>query len=959
MRKGIILGIGILISLLALAGTGSAKWEYNASCGICHTGFPTPLKSTGILFNDTHKFDGISKPDFGTSCSNCHIDPHNQTAPPNFGMTRQGQNYSIIHNGINTSGYARTGVNCTYCHVNPNGGDFSLRSTGTTMERIHKFDGVSIPNNATGCTVCHTDVMEFLPLISNGSTYNSTHRYNSSVLASELLFSPGCSNCHVNAIMGNFTLLSGTPSYLTSFVCKDCHRAKYDNWTNTMHRVVLTVNTSAAAMNLTLPNRLNWSRNVSYVVIGKTNFQYMNESGYYNRTYYVVNGTNVSNSGLYTSGARHTTGYNATRGNQSNMPGIVGSWNESGVGCERCHQPAGNGHQVVVNYSGLLCEQCHETGWESSGHSTVSSRHATDSCSLCHGSTSNYTNVSADSSGVSCAVCHNPHNTTDDQYGQLFAPGGFNATVMASVKDEKLSFFNSTASKAASTDIYDSLIQTLLFPGLDFTRKYETYGSAAINVTGRPASEVLCSMCHYKHGLGPRYTANVSFTHGRNSTSNQSKWATCTDCHFAGAGGMKNHSLDIESATSYPTSTCSRGTECHVTSEQNQSLSNDSLVPVIREWEESLHNDKVNGQFYNNSTNYQNSSCSKCHSPFNWNPANQSDVVAAADFKGITCAVCHNLHDMGDWITNNGKAYAWFNRDAFVSGTTYIRNYSVMANTTELCGNCHSNIRIGREGPGWASSTSTTPISPHGFPAKDVFVGSWKQSSLLNFECIDCHMYINKTSGTGGILNDSGKITGHSFAMNETGLQNTTKCSGCHDGTNFGTIAGVIEEIKADTHTKWNSTNTTVLNALDYIKRYTGEKNLSRDQIAQAYWKLKMVSSDGSWGVHDPVGTKKLLEEASTLAIAANASLGRGNTTEQLYTGWNVKSLNETPSVTAPVSVMSSVIGNISVVWGLNASTQTWLLYDPAGPTALNTLTSMVKGESYEIKAINNCTWVV
>jgi len=47
-------------------------------------------------------------------------------------------------------------------------------------------------------------------------------------------------------------------------------------------------------------------------------------------------------------------------------------------------------------------------------------------------------------------------------------------------------------------------------------------------------------------------------------------------------------------------------------------------------------------------------------------PLNESNIVAAADYKGITCGVCHNIHDMGDSINRSigNKSYSWYNRDA-------------------------------------------------------------------------------------------------------------------------------------------------------------------------------------------------------------------------------------------------------------------------------------------------------
>ena len=328
------------------------------------------------------------------------------------------------------------------------------------------------------------------------------------------------------------------------------------------------------------------------------------------------------------------------------------------------------------------------------------------------------------------------------------------------MKDVKLSFFNGTASNVskfsntsvftgtnaslvAGNDIFDNLsLITVLYPFLGSTLKIyntqvidDSYGTAGINLAGRPESEVLCSKCHYRHGLDS--TAGVNLTHGRNNVTNSSETATCVDCHMSNAGGKTDHSFDAKDATNYPQYTCSKGTNCHVTSAENVNLSNLSIVPIETEWKATAHNDREisynkssNSSFYFNATSgtvkSRQNSCLKCHSPFDWNPAtdsNTTNVQLSSDFKGIVCNVCHNIHDMGDWINETGKVYGWYNRDAINNSGVYQANYTVMDNTTELCGNCHSNIRIGNTGPGWASSASTTPIKPHGYPAKDVFVG--------------------------------------------------------------------------------------------------------------------------------------------------------------------------------------------------------------------------------------------
>jgi predicted CXXCH cytochrome family protein len=67
----------------------------------------------------------------------------------------------------------------------------------------------------------------------------------------------------------------------------------------------------------------------------------------------------------FTCGSCHTTGY-STGGNQDNLPGIVGTWVQPGVRCERCHGPGSlhvsnpKGIHMLVYQSSGLCRQCHE-----------------------------------------------------------------------------------------------------------------------------------------------------------------------------------------------------------------------------------------------------------------------------------------------------------------------------------------------------------------------------------------------------------------------------------------------------------------------------------------------------------------------------------------------------------------------------------------------------------------------
>ncbi|TEU15610.1 MAG: hypothetical protein E3J21_12790 [Anaerolineales bacterium] len=69
----------------------------------------------------------------------------------------------------------------------------------------------------------------------------------------------------------------------------------------------------------------------------------------------------------YDCGPCHTTGY-SPEGNQDDLPGLVGTWAEPGVKCERCHGPgslhAENPYGVLmkVDRDSELCGECHLRG---------------------------------------------------------------------------------------------------------------------------------------------------------------------------------------------------------------------------------------------------------------------------------------------------------------------------------------------------------------------------------------------------------------------------------------------------------------------------------------------------------------------------------------------------------------------------------------------------------------------
>jgi hypothetical protein len=103
----------------------------------------------------------------------------------------------------------------------------------------------------------------------------------------------------------------------------------------------------------------------------------------------------------------HTTGY-VPEGNQDQLPGLVGTWAEDGVGCEACHG-AGSNHvndpyvaTLTVNRDQDQCSSCH-------GGDEIMEIEAVDGLIAHHDSYP--TLFMGKKATMRCVDCHDPHAT--------------------------------------------------------------------------------------------------------------------------------------------------------------------------------------------------------------------------------------------------------------------------------------------------------------------------------------------------------------------------------------------------------------------------------------------------------------------------------------------------------------------------------------------------------------------
>ncbi|MFQ6000286.1 MAG: multiheme c-type cytochrome [Anaerolineae bacterium] len=110
----------------------------------------------------------------------------------------------------------------------------------------------------------------------------------------------------------------------------------------------------------------------------------------------------------YNCGPCHTTGYSAwpPDAHQDDLPGIVGTWAEPGVQCERCHGPGGNhidnphGVAMKIDRTSQLCGDCHIRGSvsdiDAKGGFTKHHEQAEEMYASKH-------------FALGCVACHDPH----------------------------------------------------------------------------------------------------------------------------------------------------------------------------------------------------------------------------------------------------------------------------------------------------------------------------------------------------------------------------------------------------------------------------------------------------------------------------------------------------------------------------------------------------------------------
>ena len=217
---------------------------------------------------------------------------------------------------------------------------------------------------------------------------------------------------------------SANEGYVGSQQCASCHPEIYRFWKEGGHHNQLRSISGEGPADLVPPQGYSWD-DISYVVGGfKVKAHFVDSQGYLVTSakdgshalteYDLVNRKwmpfFVGEKKPYDCGPCHTTGY-SPEGHQGGLPGVVGTWQEDGIGCETCHGP-GLKHSKDPQKrtsrkarSEALCEGCHQRGG-------IDQKPLIDLGLVRHHEQINELKAGAHK-GLECLNCHKPHATAE------------------------------------------------------------------------------------------------------------------------------------------------------------------------------------------------------------------------------------------------------------------------------------------------------------------------------------------------------------------------------------------------------------------------------------------------------------------------------------------------------------------------------------------------------------------
>lgn len=210
--------------------------------------------------------------------------------------------------------------------------------------------------------------------------------------------------------------------YVGSEKCVDCHIENFNDWQSSGHPYKLRKAEKVRYTGIPLPKGYKWE-DITYVIGGANKkARFIDKKGFIitkakdgspaKTQYNLLDGSwsnyHAGEKKPYKCGPCHMTAYDK-KGHQDGLPGMIGTWPESGIGCEECHGP-GSTHtymdkpdkkSIIRDTKGERCGKCHQ-------RSGMDIPPLASKGFVRHHEQFNELNAGPHQ-GTDCVECHNPH----------------------------------------------------------------------------------------------------------------------------------------------------------------------------------------------------------------------------------------------------------------------------------------------------------------------------------------------------------------------------------------------------------------------------------------------------------------------------------------------------------------------------------------------------------------------
>jgi len=218
--------------------------------------------------------------------------------------------------------------------------------------------------------------------------------------------------------------------------------------------------------------------------------------------------------------------------------------------------------------------------------------------------------------------------------------------------------------------------------------------------------------------------------------------------------------------------------------------------------------------------------------------------VHGDEWPDVACNACHDPMNPG--------TFSYFNSST--------KKHEPMASSSELCGQCHGNLRF----PDTDHLSYNVIAGTGGMGIPDLH-------TMPGATCTDCHMFVSDVDGS-----NSSMFHGHTFAISvqEDGGQATLSCIKCHPNT-FNTTDAVDFIINLWRQNFEDLDATAQTNVADAEAALVGVNDPAlQAKLQEAQFNLGFAESDESGGFHNHVYLMALLNDANGKALDILTALG-------------------------------------------------------------------------------------